>query len=54
MVGTSCVFITTRLNQRESKKQNVASIVLSPPIKRRLTMPDRLYRMMQWGHRAKP
>jgi hypothetical protein len=32
--------------------ENLPSFALSPPIKRRLTMPDRLYRMMQWGSRA--
>src|SRR5882672_3342560 len=50
-VGTSCVLITTRLNQKESQNNNNASFVLSP-IKRRSTTPDRLYRMMQWGRRA--
>src|SRR5712671_2579756 len=44
-VGTSWVLITTRLNQKES--QNVASCIASPPIKLRLTTPDRLYRMLQ-------
>src|SRR5258707_15786076 len=53
-VGTSCVLITTRLNQKESQNQNVASFILSSPIKRRLTTPDRLYRMMQCGSCAKP
>src|SRR6266849_1847840 len=48
-VGTSCVLITTRLNQKESQNQDVASFVLSSPIKRRLTTPNRLYRMMQIG-----
>jgi hypothetical protein len=48
MVGTSCVLITTSLNQKESRNQNVANFILSSPIKRRLTTPDRLYRMMQW------
>src|SRR5271163_705022 len=46
-VGTSCVLITTRLNQKEN--QNIASFILSSPIKPRLTTPDRLYRMMQCG-----
>src|SRR6266436_9335891 len=49
MVGTSCVLITTSLNQKESQNQDVASLVLSSPIKLRLTTPDRLYRMMQCG-----
>src|SRR6266481_4580973 len=53
-VGTSCMLITTRLKQKESQNQNVASYILSSPIKRWLTPPDRLYRMMQWGSRAKP
>src|SRR5271156_2407269 len=56
-VGTSCVLIMTRLNQKESQNENVASFILSSPIKRRLTTPDRLYRMMQWEaaqSRAKP
>src|SRR5882757_7512640 len=43
-VGTSCVLITTRLKQKESKNQNVPSFILSSPIKRRVTAPDRLYR----------
>src|SRR6266446_319806 len=37
-----------------NSSENLPSFALSPPIKRRLTMPDRLYRMMQWGSRAKP
>src|SRR5882762_8661601 len=49
-VGTSCVLMTTRLNQMESQNQNVASFILSSPIKRRVTAPDRLYRMMQYGN----
>src|SRR5271155_4359363 len=53
-VGTSCVLITTRLNQQESSSENFPSFAPSPPIKRRLTTPDRLYRMMQWGSRTKP
>jgi hypothetical protein len=32
-VGTSCVLITTRLNQKESQNQNVASFIPSSPIK---------------------
>src|SRR5277367_661075 len=52
-VGTSCVLITTRLNQKESQNQNVASLILSSPIQRRLTRPDRLYRTMQCGTWAK-
>jgi hypothetical protein len=35
--------------QKESKNQNVASCVSSSPIMRRLTTPDKLYRMMQFG-----
>jgi hypothetical protein len=35
-----------------NQNQNVASFILSSPIMRRLTTPDRLYRMMQWGARA--
>src|SRR5580693_1939211 len=53
-VGTSCVLITTRLNQKESQNQNVASFILSSPPKRGLTPPDRLYRMMQSGSRLRP
>src|SRR5438445_8453949 len=53
-VGTSCVLITARLNQKESQNQNVASFILSSPIKRRLTTTDRLYRMMQCRSRVKP
>src|ERR1700683_1373775 len=53
-VGTSCVLITTRLNQKVNQNQNIASFVLSSPIKRRLTTPDRLYRMLQYGGPAKP
>src|SRR3954471_12243565 len=48
-VGTSCVLITTRLNQKQSQNQNIASFILSSPITRRLTTPDRLYRTMQCG-----
>src|SRR5277367_6133128 len=48
-VGTSCVIITTRLKQKKS--QNVTSFVPSP-LKRRLTTPDRLYRMLQCGSRG--
>src|ERR1700680_159609 len=33
--------------------ENLPSFALSPPIKHRLTTPDRLYRMMQCGGRAK-
>src|SRR5258706_1114686 len=44
-VGTSCVLMTTRLNQEESQNQNVASFILSSPTQRRLTTPDRLYRI---------
>src|SRR3984893_15862307 len=50
-VGTSCVLITTRLSQKENHNLEVASFILSLPIKRRLTTPDRLYRML---HRARP
>src|SRR5271168_892310 len=53
-VGTSCVLIMTRLNQKESQNENVASFILSSPIKRRLTTPDRLYRMMQWEAAQSP
>src|ERR1700687_5917632 len=48
-VVPSCVLITTRPNQKESKNQNVASCGWSSPIMRRLTTPDKLYRMMQYG-----
>src|SRR5260370_25519576 len=41
-VGTSCVVITTRLNLKEGQNQNVASFILSSPIKRRLTTRHRL------------
>jgi hypothetical protein len=44
----------TRLNQKESQNENVASFILSSPIKRRLTTPDRLYRMMQWEAAQSP
>src|SRR5882757_1066477 len=46
-VGTSCVLITTRLNKKGRQKQNIASFILSSLIKRQLTTPDRLYRMMR-------
>src|ERR1700690_3149487 len=46
-VGTSCGLITTRLNQKGSRVDISPSCVLSPPINRRLTTPDRLYRMTQ-------
>src|SRR5258707_14896474 len=48
-VGTSCVLITTRLSQKENQNLEVASFILSLPIKRRFTTPDRLYRMLQCG-----
>jgi len=48
------VLITKRLNQKESQNHNVASFILLSPIKRQLTTLDRLYRMMQFGSRAKP
>src|SRR5271163_3036297 len=51
-VGTSCVLITTRLNHKESQNRNVASFIPLSPLKRRLTTPDRLYRMMHCGSRA--
>jgi hypothetical protein len=36
--------------QSEGKStENLSSFVPSPPIKLRLTTPDRLYRMTQWG-----
>src|SRR5271168_457794 len=48
-VGTSCVLITMGLNQKESRNRKVASVIPSSPLKRRLTTPDKLYRMMQCG-----
>src|SRR5208283_793192 len=52
-VGTTCVLITKSLDPRESQNRNVASFILLSPIKRRLTAPDRLYRMTQCGSGAK-
>src|ERR1700758_4377597 len=51
--GTSCVLIATRINDKESQNQKCTSVVLSSPIMRRLTTPDRLYRM-QYGKPVKP
>src|SRR6266481_3703602 len=42
------------LNQKGSQNQNVASFILSSPIKRRSTTPDRLYRMTQCRSLARP
>src|SRR5277367_3710551 len=53
-VGTSCVLITKRPDQMESQNRHAASFSLLSPIKRRLTTPDRLYRMTQCGAFCRP
>jgi hypothetical protein len=51
--GTSCVLIATRLNDNKSQNQKCSNVILSSPIMRQLTTPDRLYRM-QHGKPVKP
>jgi hypothetical protein len=51
--GTSCVLIATRLNDNKSQNHKCSNVILSSPIMRQLTTPDRLYRM-QHGKPVKP
>src|ERR1700676_4643536 len=53
-VGTSCVLITTRLNQKESPVKTSHGSLCRRRSSIGLTTPDRLYRMMQCGGHANP
>src|ERR1700676_2255623 len=53
-IGTSCVLITTRLNQQESQVKISQGSLCRRRSSIGLTTPDRLYRMMQCGGHANP